>query len=354
MKKLIFFTLTFFTFFAFGQNKTEAEKLVKEGVSYHDKGDYQNAISKYNKALELDKDNLLALAEKAFSLMLMEKYDDAIKCCTRAIATHENDKLLENIYVTYGNALDGLKKTDQSLEIYDEGIKKFPESFMMHFNKGISLFSQKEYEDALLCFEKAVLINPDHAGSHNAIARLEYLQDKRIPAILAYCRFFTVEPESRRAQENLEVLKTLVRGNAKKTGKNTISINLDTSTMGDTTADGKNKPDNFSSAELILELSARLQLTKDHKKKNEVDEFVSKMETLASLLNDSEQKNSGFFWEYYTPFLVDMKDKKMMETFGYVVYASSGESYVKKWLKKHPKELEAFFIWSSKFDWKIE
>ena len=41
----------------FSQNKTEAEKLVEEGVPYHDKGDYEGAINKYDNALELDKDN---------------------------------------------------------------------------------------------------------------------------------------------------------------------------------------------------------------------------------------------------------------------------------------------------------
>jgi tetratricopeptide (TPR) repeat protein len=48
-----------------GQNKEEAEKLVNEGIAYHDKDDYDGAISKYDKALELDKDNLLALTENS-------------------------------------------------------------------------------------------------------------------------------------------------------------------------------------------------------------------------------------------------------------------------------------------------
>ena len=49
---------------SFAQNKADAEKLVDEGVAYHDKGDYDGAISRYDKALELDKDNLLAMTEK--------------------------------------------------------------------------------------------------------------------------------------------------------------------------------------------------------------------------------------------------------------------------------------------------
>ena len=48
------------------QNKFEADKIVNEGIPYHDKGDYEGAIKKYDEALKLDSDNLLALAEKAF------------------------------------------------------------------------------------------------------------------------------------------------------------------------------------------------------------------------------------------------------------------------------------------------
>ena len=68
MKKtilILMFTLMYNI--SFGQNKVDAEKLVNEGIAYHDKGDYDGAIFRYDKALILDKDNFLALTEKAFS-----------------------------------------------------------------------------------------------------------------------------------------------------------------------------------------------------------------------------------------------------------------------------------------------
>src|SRR5688500_18054936 len=111
-KSTVILILYFICNFSFGQDKATAEKLVDEGVAYHDKGDYEGAISRYDKALELDKDNLLALSEKAFSLVSIQKYDEAISCCQKVMAVHPGDKGLKTVYVTYGNALDGLKKTD--------------------------------------------------------------------------------------------------------------------------------------------------------------------------------------------------------------------------------------------------
>ena len=107
--------LSLFSSVLFAQNREEAEKLVNEGIPYHDKGDYEGAITRYDKALALDKDNLLALTEKAMSLLSAQKYDESIQNCQKAIESHKVEKILITVYVTYGNALDGLKKTDKSI-----------------------------------------------------------------------------------------------------------------------------------------------------------------------------------------------------------------------------------------------
>jgi len=189
-KNILSLILIFLCSITFAQQKEEAEKLVDEGVADHDKGDYEGALSKYDKALMLDKDNIIALTEKALTLLSMEKFENSIKICQLAIDKHPDDKGLKNIYVNYGNAYDGLKKTDKSIEIYDEGIKKFPDYYQLYFNKGISLASVRKYDDAEQCFQKSVSLNPRHIGSHNALARVLDVNKMRIASLLAYGRFF--------------------------------------------------------------------------------------------------------------------------------------------------------------------
>jgi tetratricopeptide (TPR) repeat protein len=348
-KALVILFLPLISLNSLGQDKAGAEKLVNEGIELHDKGDFAKAISKYNKALELDKDNLLALAEKAMTSLSLNKPEDAVTCCEKAIETHPNDNQLKNIYVTYGNAYDALKKTEEAVGVYDDGIKLFPNYYQLYFNKGISLIRLKNYDESMECFQKAVQLNPKHASSHNAIARLVSIEKKNIPAILAYCRFFSLEQTSNRASENLVILTNLMKGGAQKTGKNSISITLNTDDLGDTTADGKNKANNFSTVEMILSLSGAIDL--DNKKKSEVEVFISKMETLCSVLEESKEKNSGFFWEYYAPYLIEMKNKKMIEPFAYITFASSSDPSVSKWLKSHKGETAQFALWSEGFVW---
>lgn len=352
IKTILILMFPFMCNISYGQNQADAEKIVDEGVAYHDKGDYDGAIDKYDKALELDKDNLLAMAEKAFSLLSLQKYDEAIKYCQKTIATHPGDKGLRTVYVTYGNALDEQKKTDKSIEIYDEGIKQFPNYYQLYFNKGITLSSVKKYDDAALYFQKAIMLNPQHAGSHNAIARLANINHKRIPSLLAYCRFLAIEPQSNRGKENLSSMQKIMKGNVEETGKKSITINISSDMLGDTSANGKPKENSFTSTDLILAMDAASDFDKKNKKKTEVEQFIRKFETVCKSLKETKKDNFGFYWDYYVPYFTEMKDKSFLETFAYIAFASSDDPDIAKWLEAHKSETDKFFEWSKSFEWK--
>lgn len=336
---------------SFGQNKADAEKLVNEGVAYHDKGDYDGAISRYDKALALDKDNLAALSEKALTLNSLQKFEESILICQRAIETHPGENGLETVYVVYGNNLDDLKKTDKSVEIYDQGIIQFPDYYQLYFNKGISLASVKKYDEAILCFQKSVSLNPKHASSHNIIGRILYTSN-RTPAILAYSRFLVIEPESKRAKENLSSLQELMNRNVEVTGKNSINLNISPDLLGDTTSNGEVKENSFVSTDLILTMVAALDYDKKNKKKTEVEQFIRKFETICESLKESQKDNRGFYWEYYVPYFIEMKDKNLVEPFAYIVFASSDNPDVSKWLKSNQSEIDKFYEWSKAFEWR--
>ncbi len=347
MKNLILvLTLTFLSNFLMAQQKAEAEKLISEGIIYHDKGDYATAISKYDKALELDNDNLIALAEKAYSLISMKKYNETIECCRRAIEKHPGESDLKLVYVTYGNALDGLKKPEESIEIYNTGIAVFPDYYQLHFNKGITLSGMEKTDDALLCFQKSATLNPRHASSHHAIAVLE---NNKIPSVLALCRYLSLDAKSDRAKSNLERLQNKLKENVKQTGEKSVTISLDSDMLKNPGKDGEN---NFSTADLILSMAGALDYDKKYKKETEVERFSRKLEAISSVLGESQEKGSGFYWKYYAPYFIEMNNNHFIETFAYLAFSSSNESYVAKWINSHKAEVDKFLEWSGKFVWK--
>ncbi len=350
-KTLIILLFQFISIITFGQNQAGAEKLVNDGIAYHDKGDYIGAISKYNKALELDKDNLMALSEKALTLLVQNKFDESIKLCEKAIEAHPGDIGLKTLYITYGNAYDGLKKADRSIEVYDQALKQFPDFYQYYFNKGITLSGIEKFDEAMLCFQSSVKSNPRHASSHNAIGVISNMNHKRIPAILAYCRFLGLESEGKRAEANLAILKNLMNGSVEKTGKNAVTIKVSPEMLGDTVKGEKHKENSFATADLLLAMSSALDFEKELKQ-TEVQQFNRKFGGVCSSLKESAKDNSGFFWEYYAPYFIEMKDKNLIETFSYIVFSSSATADVKKWLKSNKTQVDKFFEWSKSFEWK--
>lgn len=351
MKKVILIALVWSVPFCFAQNKVEAEKLVEEGIPYHDKGDFEGAINKYDKALELDKNNVFALSEKAFSLLSLKEYDKTITICKSLIESNPNDDILKTIYVTYGNALDGQNKTDKSIEIYSEGISKFPDYYQLYYNKGVTYASVKKNDEAIKCFQNALLKNPKHASSNNGIGRLEKARGNRIPAILAFCRFLIIEPQTNRSKENLASLKELLMQGVKKTGENAISVNIDPKDLDADDKSEKRKENNFNSTNMILSMTSALDFDDKNKDKTEVENFIRKMETICASLSETRKTNYGFYWEYFAPYFVELKKNNLLEPFAYIVFASSDDEYIKNWIKNDKTELDKFYNWSKEYKW---
>lgn len=344
-------TLLFFLFFSgvYAQNQVDAEKLVNEGISLHDKGDYLGAIDKYSKALEIDKDNLLALTEKGMSLNSAGKYDEAIKVSNQAILAHSNQDL-KNVYVNYANALDHLKRTDEALTIYEEGIQKYPNYYQLYFNKGICYTNLNKYSDAIFCFQKAVTVNPKHGSSLNAIGILE-TKNNRIPAILAFSRFLIIEPQTSRSKKNFENLQNLLMQGVTQTDKKSISIKIDESVLQDSTKTAHKKENDFSITDLILSMDAALDFDKKNVKKTDVEKFIRKFETICASLDEVKKDNFGFYWENFVPYFIQMKNKKLIEPFAYIVFVDSGTEDVSKWHKNNQTELDKFYNWSKNYNW---
>lgn len=350
MKKIIVQILLFYVAIGTAQDRIKAEQIVAEGIVFHDNRDYTNALLKYDEALKVDKDNLLALTEKGMTLFYSGEFEKVVEVSKITLEKHSKDKKpnLQNVYVNYANALDKLGKSKEALQIYDKGLKEFPEYYQLDFNKGITLINNpKTLEEGLTSFQNALKKNPNHASSHNALGRLMLQQNKRIPAILALCRFLSIEPESKRGRENLAFLKSVIRKNVEVTGENEINITVDSNQLSD--GKGRVKENDFSTSDLILSMDTALDHDDSNKNKSEVENFARKLETLIETFKESK-KHKGFYWDYYVPYFIEMSNKKYIETFANIVYGSSDKNAT-AYLNDHKKDVEDFNDWSKNFQW---
>lgn len=107
-------------------NKLEIGKLVTAGAIFRDKENYEDAISCFDKALEIDQNDPLALSNKGGALIEMKKYEEALPLLEKAI----------EIKPEFADAL---------------------------YNKAASMAMTGNTEEALSCLTKAVKINPKFA-----------------------------------------------------------------------------------------------------------------------------------------------------------------------------------------------
>ena len=352
MKKLLaLILLSMLCSVVFAQQKADAEVLVKAGIDFHKIGNYEEAIIKYDEALKLDSNNLFALSEKSITLFTLKKYSDCIDNCLQAIKYHPKEDDLKDIFVICGNAYDESGKTKKAIEIFDEGIAMFPDFFLLYFNKGVSLTSIKKYDEAVLCFQKSMIYNPSHSSSHNAIARVLDMKGEIIPALLAYLRFLVIEPQGNRAVANITGMQRLMKSTTKQNDDNAISLNINTDMMGDTIQTDKKKENDFTSIETLLSESNNLLSVKKNRKKSEVERFLLQFDLVCSSLAEQQNSNHGFYWNYYAPYFIEMEKRNFTLTFGYIALSGTNSKEIDKWIKKHKKEIDAFYQWSNEFKW---
>jgi len=129
--------------------KLEAKKFMKQGLASYTLGKYEEAISSYEKAIELDPKLVFAW----------------------------NDK---------GTALDNLGKYEEAINAYDKAIDLAPKLVFACYNKGIALYNLGKYEEALYSYKKATDLDPNFVFAWNnkgiALANL----GKHVDAISAY------------------------------------------------------------------------------------------------------------------------------------------------------------------------
>ena len=329
-------------------NAQSADDLIKEGVALHDKGEYAAALTKYDAALAADPGNEAALQEKSYTLLSMQKYDDAEDILKKLLKNSKNNDIRRLSYISYGTLLDQQGNGKKSLKMYEQGIKEFPNSYLLYFNKGVTEAGLNNIDDAILSFENALKNNPVHASSHNALAKLT-ANRSRISAVLAVVSFLIIEPTGRRAQENVTQLNNLLnKGISRKDDKN-VTISIDADLLN---KEKKPKEDDFSSAELLMSLIlANTNVPDSLGIKTDADKLSYQLQLLIGQIDNTEKQEKGFFKNYYVPMFVEMKKNDLVTIASYIALASSGKEEITKWLKDNKDDVDGFYRWFENYKW---
>ena len=335
---------------AFSQSSVSS-KLIEKGLRLFEKGNYYEALSYYDIALSQNPEHTEALAEKARTMNKLENYNEAVKLCKKAYKTDKQHPIMKSVYITWGNSLDEMSDEKQALSIYDEGITKFPDATELYLNKGITLTKMKKYNEALQSFEKTIELDPYHASAHNLIGRIHYYEHP-VQSLLAFARFILIEFEGARAEEDLQLLLTILNPETASISKDSSRINIGIpEKMMEEIENTQLKDNNFARIEVQLSLLSSLNFDDNFKKKDKYQQLALKLDHLLKKMEESRQEERGFYWEYYVPYFIEMKEKGFLDLFTHLIFLPEKDPVNIKWLVNNEKTLDSFYNWDKNYQW---
>ena len=134
------------------------------GWALSEQGKYADAIAKYRKAIELDPKYVLPYNNWGNALAEQGKHDEAIAKYRKAI---ELDPENAYPYAGWGDALRGQGKYTDAIAKYQKAIELDPENAYPYAGWGDVLRGQGRYADAIAEYQKANELDPKDAGTYN-------------------------------------------------------------------------------------------------------------------------------------------------------------------------------------------
>jgi len=336
MKQL--FVLTVMTLLVsniFGQNE-KLNELISQGVAFHDQGKYEDAIMKYKQALEIDKNSTLANYELSYTYFSSGKYEEAIKYSTNVIK--QNSDNLHPAYIILGSSLDLTGKAKDAIKIYEEGVKKFPDSYLLYYNIALTCYNQKEYDKAEKAAINAITIKPTHGSSHLILSVIMRDKGQRVKSILAMYYFLLLEPNSNRSLINYNSLKKQLGQGVERKDEKNINVSIPFSS----------KSDDFGAAEMTISLLEASKYTEENKNKTEMEIFIENNKSIFAILAELKKENKGFWWDFYVTKFYDLKQSDNYEAFSYYISQSTNNDIIKKWITENPAKMNTLTNWIKK------
>lgn len=337
----------------FGQAQN-VEALINEGIELHDAGEYEEAIDRYNEALEIDSTHMLAVYEISLSYLALRDFENAILYSTQVIESN-NEQLSYGAYAVKSESLAEMDKVDEAIELLYEGLEKNGPRYILNFNLALNYYKKGSIDKALEHVKNAIDLDKSHAGAFLLYAYT--LKDKGlwVQSLLSFQMFLLLEPDSKRSKNAfIEMLQIMqLREVAEPVERSFIQQQI-----------LKNSNDNGVSIDKLPPLTIENGLnrnfvyhaitsTKDSLAtvSDEVNDFIQfktvNMEIMKILERESKHSHEGIFWTFYIPFFSYIAHSEYYDAFcRYISVSYYPESF--EWWENNPESALNFIMWFEK------
>ena len=214
MKKLILFSflsLAGIGSFAQDQDPKEAAK------AFIRSGDYTNAITVLNRALQKDPENLEMQKDLAFAYYLHRDYVHALETAKNFPARKDVDV---QAYQILGMTYKAIEKRKEAASMYQAALKKFPMSGALYNEYGELQWANKDFAQAAKTWEKGIETDPNYSGNYYNVSKFYYYSVDKIWGLIYGEMFVNLESYSART---VEIKNLLLEGYKKLFSENDMT-----------------------------------------------------------------------------------------------------------------------------------
>ena len=299
-------------------------QLIDDGAKLHDEKKYKEAIEAYKKIDRSDTNYVHALYEISYSYYADSQFQKSLDYAKMGM------KLFPQKYSMFSmqaaNSLDDLKQPEEAIKLYDSALKRNPQGYLLHFNKGVLNYKMNKYEEAKKNMQQCLLINPYYSSAHYFLGSIYMNQGNLVPAMLAFKTYLLIAPTGRYYVNTI-------------TAMNNISKVTD-EVLGYVKNKPANKEDNFSMQQDIL--LSKLALDKQYKLKADIEDNIVRQIQVVDEKLEFNRNDKGFAMQYYVPFYVNTLKDGDFEAMIFSVFSGINNKKIEDWNKKNKKDKASF------------
>ncbi len=180
-------------------NPRDANAYFNRGLAYHNKGQYDQAISDYTKALEINPGFAEAYNNRGFTCGLKGQFDQAISDLNKALEINPSFALAYN---NRGWAYLAKDQLDQAISDLNKALEINPKFDLPYYNRGMVYAKKKQYDEAISEYTKALEINPRKAEAYISRGFAYHNKGQYDQAISDYTKSLEINPNYALAYNN--------------------------------------------------------------------------------------------------------------------------------------------------------
>ncbi|WP_173474991.1 lipopolysaccharide assembly protein LapB [Fibrobacter succinogenes] len=323
-------------------NADAIERLINEGVQFHEQGQFDDAIAKYKQAEKKDPKNALVKYEMAFTYHAKRDLDKALTYA-KAATKLKTENIDENLYSLLGSIYDEKGMPDSALAIYREGFKKSPNSANIPYNATITYMRKNNADSAYAWIKRSINNTRTHEGSYYYAGFLAS-QIGKWPAFYAYTMYSTFI--SKKAEIIRDNLSRLYGKTKYLVIKKDNAVEMNTPNIKQTDSDSTVNKEFLLAIQTMLTmdtLGTRKLYDKDSTSEQQTEFLIHILEKTIKLVAFTDEINDPI-----QRFFQGLIRERLVNAFIYTICEPIDRPTFAQWLIKNRTEQARLFQWFNK------